>query len=265
MSLSEEYREYCNKFNNVWKYLQSCSKDIDTIVEEVCQMRLYFNSFDKWKNILSEVGMVYVSSDTCDYSKFDGDGFKDLALLTEEGHFLLNERYIIPVKDMLGNVIALIGWYPDTKKYITTPSKFFSKDCLFFGLEQMRKTGVGKDYFIVEGIFDSLSIRALGYNAVAMMGIDTSRVKSSMYGLFRKIVGIPDNDKRGREVLKKDLWRLPINASYLRWTGGIEDEDGNLIEVKDIDRLCSLFEDDSLNHLFDESLKYKNRVMKVSI
>lgn len=268
MSLAEEYKDYCNKFNNVWKYLQSCSKDIDTIVEEVCQHRLYFGSFEKWKNILSEVGISYVSSETCDYSKFESDTFNDLGLFSDEGRFLLNERYILPVKDMMGNVIALIGWYPDSKKYITTPSRFFSKDCLFFGMEQLGKTGLGKDYFLVEGIFDSLSIRALGFNAVAQMGIDTSRIKVILYGLFRRIVGIPDNDKQGRKVLKGDKWKLPVNASYLRWTGGFDNESGESdenLEIKDIDKLCSLFEDDSVRGMLEECLVRKNRVIRVDI
>jgi len=276
MSLAEEYKDYCNKFNNVWKYLQSCSKDIDTIVEEVCQHRKYYGSFEKWKNILSEVGISYVSAETCDYGKFKDDVFKDLALFSDEGYFLMNERYILPVKDMMGNVIALIGWYPDSKKYITTPSKFFSKDCLFFGMEQLGKTGLNKDYFLVEGIFDSLSIRALGFNSVAQMGIDTSRIKISLYGLFRRIVGIPDNDKQGRKVLKGDKWSLPMNASYLRWTGGFDGNESNIegtgeevdeekIEIKDIDKLCSLFEDDSVRGMLQECLVRKNRIIKVEI
>lgn len=269
MSLQKDYKEYCDKFNTVWKYLQSCSKDVDTIVEEVCSHRLYFDSFDKWKRIFSETGIAYVSSSTCDYSKLQGRNFEDLALFsdTEDGkkYFILNERYILPVRDMLGNVIALIGWYPDTKKYITTPSKYFSKDCLFFGMEQIGKTGLGKDYFVVEGIFDSLSLRALGYNAIAMMGIDSSRVKMAMYGLFRKLVAIPDNDKQGRKVLKGDLWKVPRNGCYLRWTGSFEDAEGDMISIKDIDQLCRMYEDDSIKHMLDECIKHKNRVIKVEI
>lgn len=264
--LGNEYKDYCNKFNAVWRYLNTCSKDLDTIVKEVCEHRLYFDSFDKWRKILSEVGMVFVSKETCDYSKLKRDDFNDLALFTDEGEFLLNERYIIPVRDMLGNIIALIGWYPDNKKYITTPSKFFSKDCLFFGLEQLGKTGLGKDYFLVEGIFDSLSIRALGYNSVACMGITNSRVKELLLGLFRKVVAIPDNDTQGRGVIKRDAWNIPSNGSYLRWVGRVEfDEDDEAIDIKDIDRFCSLFEEDSVKELLNSCLSSKERIVKIDI
>lgn len=261
-----EYKDYCNKFNVVWKYLKSCSKDFNIIVDEVCEHRLYFNSKDKWSKILSEVEIAFVSKDTCDYDKLKAEKFKDLALFSEEGNFLLNERYIIPVRDMLGNIIALIGWYPDRKKYITTPSKFFSKDCLFFGLEQLNKTGVGKDYFVVEGIFDSLHLRALGYNSVACMGITVSRVKELLYGLFRKVVAIPDNDNQGRGVLKGDKWGIPQNGSYLRWSGKLKfDMDTEAIDIKDIDRLCSLFEEASTKEMLDACITSKERVIKIDI
>lgn len=264
--VGSEYKEYCNKFNAVWKYIKSCSKDLNTIVDEICQLRLYFNAEKRWHNILSEVGVAYVTKETCDYDKLKDEKFKDLALFSEEGNFLLNERYILPVRDMLGNIIALIGWYPDRKKYITTPSKFFSKDCLFFGLEQISETGLGKDYFVVEGIFDSLHIRAMGYNAVACMGITTSRVKKLLYGLFRRVVAIPDNDTQGRRVLKTDAWGIPRNSSYLKWTGKLEFEtDTESIDIKDIDRLCSLFEEDSIKELLDSCIISNERVIKIDI
>lgn len=264
MGLREEYNEYCFKFKKVWKYLESCSKPLDEIVKEVCSLRLYFDCEDRWKKILSETGIAFVSEDTCDYSKLKSDEFKDLGLFSDEGYFLLNGRYIIPIRDMVGNIIALVGWYPDSKKYITTPSKYFAKDCLFFGLEQLKNTGVGKDYFVVEGIFDSLNIRSMGYNAVAQMGINTSRVKVALYGMFRKIVGVPDNDKQGRKVLNGDLWKLPRNASYLKWTGSFNSGNDE-VAIKDIDRLCSLYEESDVKEFLGNCFKSGNRVIKIEL
>lgn len=264
--LGEEYRDYCIKFNAVWKYLNMHSKDFDVLVKEVCEKRLYFDSYDKWFNMLSKTGLVFVTEDTCDYNKISKEEFKDLGLFTDDGKFLLDSRYIIPVRDMLGNIIALIGWYPDSKKYITTPSKFFSKDCLFFGLEQLSNTGIGKDYFVVEGIFDSLSLRSLGYNAVACMGISSSKVKEILYGLFKKIIAIPDNDTQGRRVIKNDLWNIPRNGSYLRWSGGLSLSDNDeTINIKDIDRFCSLFEEGDIKNLLNSCFSSNERIIKVDI
>lgn len=265
--LGNEYKEYCNNFNNVWKYLKSCSKDIDTIADEICKYRLYYHNKDKWAKLLDEIGVLFVSSDTCDYERLKIQKFNDLALFSKDGHFLLNQRYIIPVRDMLGNIVAMIGWYPDSKRYITTPSKFFSKGCLFFGMEQLSKTGIGEDYFLVEGIFDSLSVRLLGLNCVAHMGISDSRVKEVLYGLFGRICAIPDNDTQGRKVLNNDSWKIPRNGCYLKWTGGMVNEDtGEVLHIKDIDRLCSIYDDDSVRAILHDSItKSKNRVVKIDL
>lgn len=266
--LGDEYKDYCNRFSAVWNYLESNSKDINQIVDEVCKFRLYFGEEDKWLNLFKDIGVAYVSSETCNLDKLNTDSLKDLGLFSEEGNFLLNERYIVPVKDMLGNIIALIGWYPDTKKYITTPSRFFTKDCLFFGLEQVQSTGLGANYFLLEGVFDALHLRALGFNAIANMGINSSKEKEVLYGLFKKIVGIPDNDSSGRRVIKYDTWKLPVNASYLRWKGNFKSniysgEDD--IYVKDIDRLCSLYEEEDVKELLSNALLSNSRVYEVSL
>ena len=259
----EDYDVYCRKFNAVWNYLVGCSKDLDSIVKEVCELRLYYNSHDRWRYILGKVGVAYVSSDNCDLDRLKGKEFEDLALFSSSGHFLLEERYIIPIRDMLGNIIALVGWYPDSKKYITTPSKYFIKSCLFFGMEQLSSTGLGGNYFLVEGIFDCLNLRSLGFSAISMMGVSGSNVKKTLYGLFNKLVAIPDSDGTGRSVIGSDKWSLPSNGTYFRWVGSYQADDG--IDIKDIDRFCSLYEDDDLVELLEGLFKVNSRVVKVEL
>lgn len=262
--LGREYGEYCSRFNAVWKYLVSCSRGIDLLVREICEYRLYYNCFDRWERLFRKVGVAFVTGDSCDFSRFRKEEFSDLALFTEEGKFLLEGRYIIPVRDMLGNVIALIGWFPDRKKYITTPSRFFSKDCLFFGLEQLSCTGLGASYFIVEGVFDCLALRSLGFNAVACMGISAGRVKEALYGLFGRVVAVPDCDEQGRKVISGDLWRLPRSGSYFRWVGEAC-VGGTYVSVKDIDTLCSLYSSNDVIGLLGSCLSSSGRVIKINL
>ena len=220
-----EYDSYCNRFRLVWNYLQECSYDVDSVVEKICELRGY--SVDgNMPSMLKRVGFVYLDPDVFKPEKLKKlDSTGDLGIYTKEGKFLLEARFIFPVKDMLNNIIALIGWFPDEKKYITTPSKLFSKKALFFGMEQLGTTGIGKDYFIVEGIFDSISIRAQGFNCVALMGISVSNYTEILYSLFKRVVAIPDNDFEGRKVVKEDKWRLPFNSKYLCWNGKFKDID----------------------------------------
>ena len=153
---------------------------------------------------------------------------------------------------MVGNIVALIGWFPDEKKYITTPSRLFSKKCLFYGMEQLSMTGIGKNYFIVEGIFDSLSVRSLGYNCVAMMGISVSRYTEVLYSLFKNIVAIPDNDNEGRRVITEDRWRLPSNGKYLRLKGN----------CKDIDDVLKVYD---MSNVFDDVWAVYDKVVTVDL
>lgn len=259
MDLAREYREYCDKYKAVWRYLEGISLPFDDVVSDICRLRGY-TSRGRWKALLREVGVVFIPSGS-DLSSFNVANFSELGLFTSEGKFLLEGRYILPVRDMLGSIIALIGWYPDSKKYITTPSRFFSKDCLYFGMEQFSSFGIGCGCFVVEGIFDCLALRSLGYMALACMGISSSVVKGSYYGLLGRVVAIPDNDTLGKKVIRYDEWNLPSNGFYFRWSGEYV-YDGVGSPVKDIDRLCNLYDESDLVELFD-SLMVKKITSKV--
>lgn len=261
MSLRTDYSQFCSVSKSVWKYLQNnSSKSFDDIVTDICSLRLYKNR-EQWVNILSEVGCAFVEEGSCDYSTLKKDKFKDLKLFSEDGKFLLEGRYVLPIKDMEGNVISLVGWYPDKKKYITLPTKYFVRNCLFFGMEQFLKTGIGKDYIVVEGIFDSLSVRSLGLNCLAQMGLDDSPVKVLLYGLCSKTLGIPDRDKGGQKVIEKDKWRLPINGSYLYWTGDFSES----VHVKDIDDLIKLYDSESIRLFLLSCFKEKSRKIRLEL
>ena len=250
----EEYRDYINRFRLVEKYLKSKSADQKVVAYNICKLRGYYP--ERMSSILQKAGFLFIEGSDSVYDCLE-EGNDDLGLFTSEGRFLLSGRFIFPVRDMLGNTIALIGWFPDEKKYITTPSKLFSKGCLFYGLEQLAFTGLGKEYYICEGIFDALSLRSIGLNAISEMGIDSGRVKESMYPLFGRLIGIPDNDVEGRSVISSDKWKLPINGSYMKWVG---DE-----YYKDIDKVVNSFEyDDILSEIKKKSLK-KDRLLKLEL
>jgi DNA primase len=208
-------------------------------------------------NTLQEYGFCFID-DVSKLDRLNRKEFSDLGLFHRE-KFLLTGRYIFPVRDMLGNVIALIGWYPDEKKYITTPSALFSKSGMFFGMEQVSKTGIGKDYVLVEGIFDSLSVRAEGFNCVAQMGISASPQKEALYGLFRRMVAIPDSDKEGRKVVSTNKWKLPETSSYLQWVS----KSGN--QIKDIDDLCKNYESVVVRDILLDSFMDRSRIIKYEL
>lgn len=252
----EEYLDYYKRYKMLWKYLKTCSIEKMTVYKEICSIRGY--NTERMIPILHKADFIYL-----DMAKVNLENVKnygdDLAVFNKEGYFLLKDRYLFPVKDMLGNIITIIGWYPDDKKYVTCPSKLFSKECLFYGMEQLGESGLGRRYYVVEGIFDCLSIRSLGINCVAMMGIDSSRYKEVVYSLFKQIVAVPDADEMGRDVLLNDKWRIPRNGKYFRWKTS-----GNR-QIKDIDKLINMFDETDVRELLIDVFSENQRIVSIKI
>lgn len=249
----EEYLDYVERYNEAWKYLFECSMPLDEVVMEICSLRGY--DISRMGKILRDAGFIFLRDGSCDFDRLRGYG-SDLGLYSKGGSFILGGRFIFPVKDMLGNVVALIGWYPDEKKYVTTPSRLFSTACMFYGMESLGTTGVGRSYYLVEGIFDCLSMRSLGLNCVAMMGVGCSRYKTCLYTLFKDIIAIPDADNVGRKVLLNDEWSLPLGSKYFKWQG---------INVKDIDALINMYDYDDVKRLLLDIRSEKARIVTATL
>lgn len=252
MLTHDEYKDYCKRFKGVEGYLKSKSADPKVVAYNICKLRGYYPN--RMTDVLVRAGFLYIEESESVYDPLDGSG-DDLGLF-KNGRFLLANRFIFPVKDMLGNTVALIGWFPDEKKYITTPSRLFSKSCLFYGLEQFISSGVGAEYFLCEGIFDALSLRSIGFNAVSEMGVTSGRVKEGLYPLFGRLIGVPDADAEGKKVVGSDMWRLPSNSSYLKWVGG---------SYKDIDLVVNSFEAEDVREELCRCIKGKERLLTLDL
>jgi len=196
----------------------------DEVISEVMSMRKYTTSpyAEAIENTLREVGVFkldYVSDILIVDPEISQEDLKLFGLVDRNGNYLLSGRYTIPIRDISGNVTALTGWYPDVKKYVTTPTYGFSKDGQFFNMECYSKSFNG-DYpkykdeetgevleskglvYLVEGIFDTLSLRALGFPALGNMGLDMSLIKTEILTRFGKVIAIPDNDNAGKGTNK---------------------------------------------------------------
>lgn len=269
----KRYETLTHNFNKIWSYLQSLSESEEVVYSNISELRVYDNQESMIK-ALKEVGFVYISEDTpIDIELIKSlPRYEDLGLITNRtGRFLLEGRYIFPVRDMLGNILTLIGWYPDEKKYITAPSYYFMRSALFFGMEQVQTKGKNTDgfYFICEGIFDSIALRSLGYRAYATMGVELSKAKKLLYPVLGGgkaiVVGISDRDRVGNAVREYDKWSC---NKYLTWTGGVfevEGVDGGY-KIKDIDDLIKLFEPNDLKAEFNRLiLTTQDKIVKLEL
>lgn len=256
----KDFEQVSKDMKIAWNYFLSLEEG--NTYEELCSLRFYQDP--AMVAVLKEVGFVKLPETVSLEELKQLPSYSSLGLETKTGRCLLEGRFVFPVKDMLGNILALIGWFPDEKKYITTPSKYFSRSNLFFGLEQLT-TSASKDVvFVCEGIFDSLSLRSLGYSAYATMGVELSRQKKLLYPLLgKRIVGVSDRDRVGNSVRESDRWSC---WKYLTWVGEyeVEDEDVENIKIKDVDDLVKLYDSESLRQVFDEELSTnQNKIIKL--
>ena len=115
---------------------------------------------------------------------------------------------------------------------------------------------------LVEGIFDSIVVRALGLVGIAAMGITMSLVKQKLlYSFARRVIAIPDNDTEGQKVVRYDRWGLPLCGSYLQWKGNY-----NNLDIKDIDLLYRVYDPQSLQELFQDLFKARNKkIIRISL
>jgi len=258
------YRSCCENMELIYDIIQSQYRD--GFAEELCKLRGYVGSEQ-----LSEIQRLNLGICTIPATML-GDKAKDLGIVTDYYTFLLDERYIIPVRDIGDNLVALIGYYPDNKKYITTPSPFFSKECMFYNFRnayELAYREYGGRVFLVEGIFDCISMQSLGLPCIATMGANVGTIKGELLKVFKKVVGIPDNDKTGKRSLnrydKKYGWNVPYNTTLVKIQGECDFGDGEVHKVKDCDNLVSWYDADDVREMLMYFFDSKNEIEELHI
>lgn len=259
------YRKCISEMEDIYNYLISIAEK-DSL-NDLLQMRGYVPDSSQHK-YLSKNNILAVNLEDSDLL---GKNRVDLGLVTSNDNFLLNNRYLIPVNDTAGNLVAMIGYYADFKKYITTPSPFFSKDVLFFNFADAYKLSWSEynGYVVlVEGIFDCLSLKSIGLPAIATMGSSVSKVKGELLKSFKKVLAIPDDDATGRKALNrysKFGWQVPSNTTFLKFKGGYFSFDGVLLKCKDMDNFVSWYEENDVREILLSYADSKEDIEELSL
>lgn len=208
----------------------------DVVYELMC-MR-HYNS-EAMFNTLCAVGMFRFNtlSDLLAIANVDKQKLIDWGITLPNGFCGLEKRFVVPIRAVNGEVVALVGYYPDSRKYITTPTFGFSREACFFNSElyESGANALGCDTFLVEGIFDSLSLRSLGFPALGNMGLPLSVYKRSVLRRYKNIIAIPDNDLAGMSTIpmlnklsgktKKNIWMIDNPHVFVRLPKGVKDID----------------------------------------
>ena len=128
------------------------------------------------------------------------------------------------------------------------PTPFFAKSGMFFRFNEAYKLSWEKYngvVFLVEGIFDCLSLWSIGLPCMATMGSSVSSIKGDLLKVFRKVIAIPDNDDTGRKSLNryaKNGWKVPSNTVMVKFACADVEIGGVLLPCKDMDNFVSWFD-----------------------
>ena len=258
------YRNDVKEMNRLYTYLKSTFND--NYVEELCTMRGYVG--EDQRNLIKEMQLGY-----CDDPDMDilATFPEDFGLITKKGNFLLQNRFLVPITTVNNDLVSLVGYYSDTRKYITISSNFMSKECLLFRFYNAYKLSWEKYdglVFLVEGIFDCLSLESIGLPAMATMGATVSKIKGELLKLFKKVIAIPDDDATGRKALNrysKYGWQVPDNTTFLKFKGGYQTFNGQQLHCKDIDNFVSWYEADDVREILLSYRDVKEEITELKI
>lgn len=113
---------------------------------------------------------------------------------------IFSNRWIFPIKAVDGRVQNLVGYSRDAnERYVYGTAKYYRRNEVLFGLENMQEAWRLGFAIITEGITDTVSIRDIGFkNTFATCGTRSSIIKMKLlnrcrYGMIR----IPDRDAAG--------------------------------------------------------------------
>lgn len=225
----------------------------DEVIDELMTLRGYTST--EMRETLKAEGVFRVNyiSDFLIFADTLGitlDDMVSMGFIPEaslDSYVVVGGRFTLPIRDLKGSVVAFVGWFPDNKKYITTPSFGFCRETSFYNspalADALRTDSV---IYLVEGIFDTLSVKSLGFNVVGNMGLKMSAVKRIILSRFSRVVAIFDNDSAGKKVFPlgvnrggKGLWEFSggtyvrIDGERLSFTGA---------KIKDIDDLIKHYD-----------------------
>lgn len=224
MNIVEVYKRIGEVQNTLTGWFNAISEQFstyDTILE--CMALRGYESEEMYNKLVS-IGMFKVDSLTTAelFYKLTEEQYETCGL-TKNGQFLLSGRYCVPIRTIDNKVCAIVGYLPDSRKYVTTPTFGFSKSTSLFGVEHTEYFTA--DYVcLCEGIFDTLSLQAYGFPALGNQGLDLSVFKAEMLKRYRKIIAIPDGDKAGQSANPYKLniagrksrgWQIPIDNMFV--------------------------------------------------
>lgn len=173
--------------------------------------------FDDYKNYLISLGCFYVMND--EYMEyFFGNEITNVkyGVYNDNEICYYYKKLVIPIRGYDNDIKSLCGYTngndlttDDFIKYQYSPKSIWSKGNYNFMSEGEFRKAIRDGYvFIVDGIFDKITLSVLGYNAMSFMGSNLTDINVALLNLINKKIVLPDNDLAGNKLYKSCKYKL---------------------------------------------------------
>lgn len=216
-------------------------------IEELLELRHYKGTpyEDKYRKLFNELKIFKMPIEMLSklfLTKYTLQEQKEMGL---ENVRMLEGRFMIPIRDLVGNIVTVTSWSATSNvKYITLPTLGFSKRLQYFNEECL---DLERPVYVVEGVFDVLTLRMLGKQVLGAIGLDLSLVKEEKLKKYKKVICITDNDTQGHKTnpyIEKNEknWKIPVENLFIGLPDGIKDADDLCKSYAEVDKVLDTLE-----------------------
>lgn len=142
--------------------------------------------------------------------------------LYNEGKCLWTHFVLLPIHNLLGDVVGLTGWDAYHKyieiteeqwglsMYKVSSSNVFEKEKYFLSdIDLLKNTFDSHSIFITDGVFDSVALNSRGIPALALLGSTFSKENLYFLRWYKNVYVCADNDRAGLQLYSKLSKSLP--------------------------------------------------------
>jgi len=194
--LTQNLHQSITRYPEVLKYLESRKVTTDDI-------KKYGLGFNKIIRVPEE--------DSPDHNRFMAE--------CDKGRKYEN-RIVFPLRDMLGNVVGLVGRSIEVKDYKIWATNVAKESGFFFGLDvALPHVYTENKVFTVEGTFDSVAFAKVFPNTIGTLTSGMNELQYALLNLFcDTIITVFDSDGPGQRGTDKALERFKgvcsVNLGY---------------------------------------------------
>lgn len=204
--MSEIITEFRKSFTDYVKIISELN-DQDKI-HELAVLRKYNDE------IINEHGIFYISKMAEMIVPGYIDKLVDFGVISPTNNKpIYSDRYVIPIYDMSGLVMGLVGYSLSAKeRYMYSNTRYFHRNDILYGLENYKQCLIDGYAIVTEGITDAIRLKELGFkNVLSTAGAHKSTYMMELLNQIGIIIFIPDRDRAGDGT--KNYW---ITDNYAR-------------------------------------------------